>query len=212
MMDTDLLIQKLSGDAAPVKAMGSPWLLTAKWLLGFALYIVLVLVTLETPRTDFAAQMQQPLFALEILMLALLVVSCALSAAILSYPDLYQAGRIALLPIAVFVLFGAVVLVAFIDEGSTMEMHPEEFLCTAFITLYSLLPAAWLFYTIRSYASTHFAQAGSVAVLTAFSIGALVQRIVEQTDSMAHVLGYHYLPMFLFALAGLALGRRFLRW
>ncbi|MBX9725701.1 MAG: DUF1109 domain-containing protein, partial [Rickettsiales bacterium] len=140
------------------------------------------------------------------------IVACALSAALLSYPDLYQSKRIAYLPIAAFLLFAGVVLSAFIGEGRGMEMHPAEFLCTAFITLYSLPPAVWLFYAIRKFASTHFALAGSVAVLTSFSIGALVQRIVEMTDSVAHVLTYHYLPMFAVALIGLLLGRKLLRW
>lgn len=211
-MEIEQLIDKLSNEATPMRPMGSPWALAAKWLLGFALYIVALLLTLETPRDDILLQLAEPLFALEVAALVVMVIACALSAAILSFPDLYQAKRIAYLPIAAFILFAGVVVTAFIAEGSAMEMHPEEFLCTAFITLYSLPPAVWLFYSIRKFASTHFALAGSVAVLTSFSIGALVQRIVEMTDSIAHVLTYHYLPMFAVALIGLLLGRKLLRW
>lgn len=211
-MNIDQLIDKLSDEAVPIRPMTSPWALAAKWLLGFAAYILAVMLTLETPRDDIWLQLASPLFALEIAALAGMVIACALSAAVLSFPDLYQARRIAYLPIAAFVLFAGVVLVAFINEGASMHMHPSEFLCTAFITLYSLPPAVWLFYAIRRFASTHFALAGSVAVLTSFSIGALVQRMVEKTDSIAHVLTSHYLPMFAVALLGLALGRKYLRW
>jgi hypothetical protein len=211
-METENLIASLSSEAVPIRPMGSPWRLTAKWLLGFIAYIVLVLVTLESPRDDILLELNQPLFALELLALAGMVTTCALSAALLSFPDLYQVKRVAYLPIAAFVLFAGVIMVGFVREGAPMAMIPEDFVCTAFITLYSLLPAVWLFYSIRKFASTHFALAGSVAVLTSFSIGALVQRIVEKTDSIAHVLAYHYLPMFLFAVLGLLLGRKLLRW
>lgn len=211
-MEIDQLIDTLSNDAVPIRPMASPWRLTAQWLVGVAAYIAAVLLTLETPRDDILLQLAQPLFALEIGALVAMIVACALSAALLSYPDLYQSKRIAYLPIAAFLLFAGVVIWAFIGEGRAMEMHPAEFLCTAFITLYSLPPAVWLFYTIRKFASTHFALAGSVAVLTAFSIGALVQRLIEKTDSIAHLLGYHYLPMFAVALIGLLLGRTLLRW
>ena len=69
-METENLIASLSSEAVPIRPMGSPWRLTAKWLLGFIAYVVLVLVTLESPRDDILLQLNQTLFALELLALA----------------------------------------------------------------------------------------------------------------------------------------------
>ena len=211
-MEIEQLIHKLSNEARPVKPMANPWRLTSQWILGFVAYLTLLLVTVETPRDDIMLQLGTPLFALEIMALVLTIIACALGAALLSYPDLYQSKRIAYLPIIAFILFAGIVVAAFIAEGNPMELHPAEFWCTSMITLYSLPPAIWLFYSIQRFASTHFSLAGSVAVLTAFSIGALALRLTEKTDSMAHVLAYHYLPMLAVGAFGLALGRKFLRW
>lgn len=210
-METQQLIEKLCNDATPVRPMTSPWLLTAQWLLGFAVYFAL-LMALVSPRADLFAKLHEPLFLMEILSLVAIVASCALSAALLSFPDIYQTRCIACLPIVCFLAFAMVIGVAYRSQGGVMEFHVEDFRCTFFIGLYALLPAIWLFYSIRQYASTHCFLAASVAALTSFGIGALAERLAEQTDSVAHVMPYHYLPMLVVAIIGPILGRKLLHW
>jgi hypothetical protein len=91
-----------------------------------------------------------------------------------------------------------------------LPMHSFE--CTFSIILVSLLPAAWTFYTIRQYASTHYRLAGSIALLSAFSVGALWLRLHEVNDSVTHLIQWHYLPMLVFGMIGLLLGRVLLKW
>ena len=81
-----------------------------------------------------------------------------------------------------------------------------------FIASLTLLPAAWMLYVMRSLASTHPHLAGSIALLSAFSIGALSLRLSEQTDSIMHVMQWHYLPMIAVGLIGLGLGKLLLKW
>jgi len=76
----------------------------------------------------------------------------------------------------------------------------------------TLLPAAWAFYSLRKLASTHYRLAGSAALLSAFSVGALWLRLHEQTDSITHLVEWHYLPMLALGLAGLWLGKLVLKW
>jgi hypothetical protein len=211
-MDTEQLITQLSSDDAPTRPVTNPWLLATKWLVGFAVYMALILTVLMGPRADILFQLQQPLFALEIASLIAMIASCAVSAALLAFPDMYQAPRIARLPIACFVLFALVVGYAFIVQGAPMDFNLEECGCTALLTAFALPPGIYLFYSIRTFASTHAALAGSVAVVAAFGIGALAERLIERTDSVAHVVSYHYLPIFGFALLGVILGRKLLRW
>ena len=65
---------------------------------------------------------------------------------------------------------------------------------------------------MRKYASTHYRLAGSVALLSAFSVGALWLRLHEVNDSIVHVIEWHYLPMLVIGLIGLGLGQRVLKW
>ena len=62
------------------------------------------------------------------------------------------------------------------------------------------------------FASTHPYSAGSVALLAAFGIGALSLRLAEPTDSIMHVMLWHYLPMLSVAILGLWLGKLVLKW
>ncbi len=90
---------------------------------------------------------------------------------------------------------------------------PEFFQqCNLSITLMTLLPAVWTFYSMRKYASTHYHLAGSVASLSAFSVGALWLRLHEADDSIAHVVEWYYLQMLGIGLLGLWLGKAFLKW
>ena len=89
-------------------------------------------------------------------------------------------------------------------------MHSFE--CTLSITLMMLLPAVWTFHSMRKNATTHYRLAGSVALLSAFSVGALWLRLHEMNDSILHVVEWHYLPMLAIGLLGLWLGKFILKW
>jgi len=120
--------------------------------------------------------------------------------------------RIAYLP---FVTLALLVVVMFFSWRADVPPSPppmHSFQCTLEITLLSLLPIAWTFYVMRKYASTKLRWAGSVALLFAFSIGALWLRLAENTDSILHFIEWHYLPLIAFGLAGMWLGKQFLKW
>jgi len=74
------------------------------------------------------------------------------------------------------------------------------------------LPAAWTFYAMRKFASTHYHWAGSIALLSAFSAGALWLRLHEVNDSITHVVEWHYFPMIGIGLTGWWLGKKILKW
>ncbi|MDP1634786.1 MAG: NrsF family protein [Gallionellaceae bacterium] len=78
--------------------------------------------------------------------------------------------------------------------------------------MFSLLPAAWTFFSMRRFASTHYCWASSIALLSAFSVGALWLRLHELNDSIIHVIQWHYLPMLGIGLIGWWLGKRVLKW
>ena len=65
---------------------------------------------------------------------------------------------------------------------------------------------------MRKFASTHYHLAGAIALLSAFSVGALWLRLHEVNDSIVHVVEWHYLPMLAVGFIGLWLGKLLLKW
>jgi hypothetical protein len=210
MADIEQLVESLAADNAGVRPAPHPFVLGLKWIAAGAVYLA-VSLALSGLRPDLAQALQQPWYVAELVMLLLVFVASAFSAALLAFPDLHQKRALAYAPVAVFALFALLMLTAWIEvPAAPLPVHSWQ--CTLSITLFSLLPAAWTFYAMRKYASTHARWAGSVAVLSAFSVGALWLRLHEVNDSIHHVMLWHYLPMLVVGLAGLWLGKKLLKW
>jgi hypothetical protein len=211
MENTDELINKLVQDAATVKPAPHPYKLSLAWIGWAAAYLVVSFI-FSGLRPDLAVKLHEPWFVAEIAALACIFVATSLSASLLSFPDIHQLRRVAYAPVFTFVLFVAVMFLAWRADNPPAPLPMHSFRCTMGITMLSLLPAAWMFYAMRKFASTHYHLAGSCALLFAFSIGAIWLRLYEVNDSIIHVIEWHYLPMIAFALAGLWLGKLILKW
>jgi len=211
MEDIDKLINKLAQDTAPVKRAPHPFLLSIEWIVVAVFYIAASLMISGT-RHDLWAELHNTWFAAEIVALVGIFISTSLSAALLSYPDMHQKRHIALAPAAMFALFVLVMFFSWRADNppSPLPVHSVE--CTLSISLLSILPAIWTFYVMRKFASTHSHWAGGIALLFAFSIGALWLRLYEQTDSIIHVIEWHYLPMIGVGILGMWLGKVVLKW
>lgn len=211
MGNIDELIDKLAQDTATVKPAPHPFMLSIEWMVVAVFYLAVTLMISDV-RHDLLPKLHDTRFAAEIAALIGILISTSLSAALLSYPDLHQKRRMVLAPIATFALFVLVILLAWQADTAPAPLPIHSFECTISITLASLLPAAWTFYVMRKFASTHTHWAGGIAFLFAFSIGALWLRLYEQNDSIMHVIQWHYIPMFGFGLIGMWLGKKVLRW
>jgi hypothetical protein len=211
MANIDELINKLAQDTATVKRAPHPFLLSIEWMVVAVFYIAVSLM-ISGARHDLLPKLHDVWFAAEIAALFGIFISTSLSAALLSYPDLHQKRRVAFAPIAIFALFVLVIFFAWRADSPPAPLPVHSFECTLSITLLSLLPAAWTFYVMRKFASTHTRWAGGIAFLFAFSIGALWLRLYEQNDSIMHVIQWHYLPMIGFGIIGMWLGKVVLKW
>lgn len=211
MSDLDELISRLAQDKTAVQRAPHPFLLGGEWLAAALAYLAVALL-ISGMRHDLWPELHRPWFAAEIAALAGIMIATTLGAALLSYPDLHQKRAIAYAPAAAFALFALVLLFAWRADSPPAPLPVHSFECTISITLLSLLPAAWTFYLMRRYASTHSRWAGATAFLFAFSVGALWLRLYEQNDSVMHVIRWHYLPMAAAGIAGMWLGKRVLKW
>jgi hypothetical protein len=210
-MLTEQLIGDLAQKMEKATPSASPYQIFLKWTACAAVYILLLLLYMGT-RADFAAKLHSPLFDAELLALAGVIITSLLSAAILAFPDMYQKKHIAWLPVPAFLLFAVVLAVEWVADHPPAPPPAHELECLVCITLLSLVPGAFILYNIRKFASTRYYLAGMVAALAAFSIGAFALRIAEQTDSISHLLQWHYLPMIGAALIGLLIGKLCLKW
>ena len=212
MADIEQLVESLIEDTGKIKARPAqhPFMLSLKWTGAAVLYLLISLV-LSGLRPDLGKALHNFWYDAELFMLLLLFISCAISAGLLAFPDLHQKRLLALGPVVMFGLFVLLMLFSW-DVTPIAPLPVHSWQCTLSITLFSVLPAGWTLYAMRKYASTHTGWAGSVAVLSAFSIGALWLRLLEVNDSIPHVLLWHYLPMLAVGLIGLVLGRKLLKW
>lgn len=211
MANTDDLIGTLVQDAAPVRRVAHPFRLFLKWMGGAVAYIALSLVY-SGLRPDLMLKLHSPLFLAELGLLACIVATALLSAALLAFPDVYQKRKLAFAPVLMLALFVLVIFLSWRADTPPAPPPVHSVQCLIFIASLSLPPAVWMFYSMRKFASTHHYLAGSIALLSAFSIGALSLRLSEQTDSIMHVIQWHYLPMIGVAFVGLWLGKMLLKW
>lgn len=211
MANINELINRLAKDGAAVKPAPHPLVLSLVWT-AFAVVYIGVSLMISGSRPDLMLKLQEPLFAAEIATLAGVFIATCLSSALLSFPDLHQMRRVVYAPAIAFVLFVLAMFFAWQADSPPTQLPAHNMECTFMITLVAILPATWTFYVMRKYASTHQYWAGSTALLSAFSVGALWFRLYEPTDSIMHVIQWHYLPMIAIGLIGLGLGKMLLKW
>jgi hypothetical protein len=205
------LVAELAQDTAAIKPAPHPYSLSLMWTGAAAIYLA-VSLQFSGLRPDLALALEQPWFVAEILVLALLLVTTAISGALLAFPDLHQERGMALAPLWAFLAFLLVLLLAWHADSPPAPLPVHDVECTLCIIGVALPPAALTFYSLRRFASTHYRLAGSIAILFAFSIGALWLRLHEVNDSVLHVLEWHYLPMLVAGIIGLWLGKLLLKW
>lgn len=211
MENIDDLVTRLAQEATAVKPAPHPFMLSLQWM-GIATIYLAVALALSGLRPDILEAFHRPWFVAEVAALLGIFIVTSVSAALLAFPDLHQKRLLALAPTWLFAVFLLILFFAWRADSPAASLPAHSFECTLGITLMALLPALWTFYSMRKYASTHYRLAGSVALLSAFSVGALWLRLHEETDSITHVIAWHYLPMFAIGVIGLWLGKRLLKW
>ncbi|MDX8386092.1 MAG: DUF1109 domain-containing protein [Gallionella sp.] len=211
MENIEQLVATLSKDVAPVKPAPHPYVLSLKWLSIASVYLIASLA-FSGLRPDLANALQNPWFAAEIVLLLIMFITAAIATAVLSFPDMHQKHNMAYGPLWVVGMLVLVMLFAWRADAPTTPLPMHSFECMISITLFSLLPSVATFYALRKLASTHQRLSSSIAVLFAFSTGALWLRLHEQTDSIIHVIEWHYLPILAFSVLGLWLGKVLLKW
>jgi len=207
---TEELIHILSAEKVALRRLSTPARIFWQWLL-VSLLSVGGMLAIFGLRDDLNEKLTNGFFVAEIFTLSAITISMAFAAAIYSFPDLYQRKYSLYIPPIALLAFVFSLVFAYM-ENANAPLPEHSFICLFCITMFSMIPALWMFYLLRKQASTHLKMAGCTALLAACSIGALTLRLSEKTDSIEHLILWHYLPMVGYALIGAWLGKRFLKW
>lgn len=213
MEKIDPMIEKLVADVAPVRPQ-SPVRSFLAWA-AVTVSATFLLMIFSSLRPDLMEQMHARLFLGEITALFLSIVSLAVSAVWLCFPDLRQKPWVIYLPALPLAVYGGLMIFRATHPEMT-HILPEDahndMNCAFCITMYSLVPGFWMFRTLRQHATTHPRLAGAISLVTAASIGVLVLKFLEGNDSIGHLIAWHLTPVALIGILGALLGQRWLRW
>jgi hypothetical protein len=216
MSNTADLIASLSAEAMPTKKVRAPAYWAVRLLVVLVVYAAGCQLFLGL-RPDLEEQFARLLFVLETLLLALLLITSAISSVLAMYPDAYQKQRLLKLPYAVFALLLGLIGFQLLMPNDARMVIPEgtgihAIECAICIASVALVPSALIFALLRKGATVRQLQAGSFAVLAASAIGGLTLRLAEENDSIMHLVQWHYVPTLLFATLGALVGKWLLKW
>jgi hypothetical protein len=207
-------ISHLVETAAPVKKLARPQNLLFTWLGGTICSTALIVFFMQ-PRPDLATKLTSALFLAEITTLFILIITIALAAVWLCFPDLRQRPKTLLLPLLPLSIFTVLSLYRSAHPELSALPAPEAVSgldCALCITMLAAVPGAWMFHILRRHATIFPQWAGAFALLAAASIGLLVLKLVEDNDSILHLLTWHISPMLLLTLLGYFVGKKYLSW
>ena len=213
--NTDDLIKSLSENLEPTKpiySVKSCGLLAS----AFLLFIVVLMGYIGT-NDAVLTRLLNPMFILEMLILAVSASMAMMAAFRLSVPD----TKIRPLTVA-FLLLPTIVLIAlhsfnYLETSSTSlieEMHNHDLFLHEITNLLLMisLPTALLFYVIGRAAPTFRLWTGYAIVLSTACFAAIALRMFCGMDDGAHLIIYHYLPVLGVSGLGVFIGAVFLRW
>ncbi|MEZ0261906.1 MAG: NrsF family protein [Alphaproteobacteria bacterium] len=209
--DTDKLISDLTKDLKPVKRLPRVALRAGLWAV-FTLGAIAVAICAFTkgPREDLHTAAHNHVFCCETLAILVAGVLATVAAFRLCVPDVKVRGVVqAMTGLATFIwltLIGAQV-----HRAGLVPPEPAGEPCLTDLSLFMAVPLLGAVFMVMRAASVFPALAGYCAVLATGSFGALGMRLLCANDEPAHLLVWHFLPVMIFALCGLPLGKILLK-
>lgn len=191
------------------RPLSSPSTTILRWALLIVTYSFIV-IYLDGLREDFSIKISEGLFLIELSLLIVLTISSGVAASILALPDVIQKAWIRFLPLIPLVIFTALLAYStFASSALTISecMMLYRFDCIFHLIFLSLLPACIMFYSILKAAPIYCCWAGSMAGLSAASLGYVLLRIVEKSDDPFKLIIWHFLPVILIMMIGMFLGK-----
>lgn len=209
-MDTNNLIDALARDLKPVRPLPAPHLRALVFAGLTAALVVLALVVLGGPRTEWPASM-----AAEALLMASAGLAAAAAAFRLAVPDTrIRPATLALLSYAVTV-WATLIVHAFtmMPEGGMRAELAEtgSVACVIGLLAMTSIPLSLAMMMVWRASPVWRGLAGAMAWLAAASFGAAGMRFLCANDGIGHLLLWHFMPVLALAALGTLAGRLLLK-
>jgi hypothetical protein len=206
--DLSLTIARLVRSATPVTPLAQPSIRLARWAIT-STALALVSVVILGVRSDVAAQMMNGWFVARATATLAIVVAAAIVAFFMSVPGAERSRLVRALPLAACLVWAVLLVGTIAANGSPLEVllqvtpHPS---CVLLIVATALLPGATLVRMLRDAAPLQPAWTAGFAGLASLAVGALGAQFVCSNDAAAHHLLWHFIPVVLLTLSGIAIG------
>lgn len=208
----DDLIADITRDAKPRKAMAHPLLRLVPVFIAVVLYLAGATYFLGV-RMDLAQKFSDPVFAFEILMMAVLALSASCAVSWLSIPDMQGKIWVPAIPVTVLSVFVIWSVVRAMSEGmgfGLAEIHWNH--CVMDAAIMGFVPALILVLFMRRGATTRPYLSGFMNVLCVTGLSYIGLRMTCSMDNIAHGTILHLIPFIALGIIVASLARSLFRW
>jgi len=212
-MENKDFIEALVEDAKPVKPILSVLPRFLLWLC-LSLGVSISGIIYFKIRHNMTQQLQSSDFWIETGLILVSLVATGLLSLRLSQTNYPQRKKywIWLIPSAIWVFK---LCARLYNEFQSLHHLPSldmGYQCSFIVSIVGLLPALLLVYLVKRATPERLLLLGASLFIAGFSIGELSLQFVCPSESALHVLVWHIGPLILFAIAGILISRKLLRW
>ncbi len=210
-MATDDLINKLTSDLKPVKRLPPVSLRVAVVTVAtIAILAAAVFGVTHGPRPDLSQKIDTMGYAAQVASFFIAGLCAAFAAFKLSIPD----TKIRPLTYAAIGLASAIwgfQILTLVLDGGISHIDVAERNCLTDLSLFMIAPLGVIGFMMTRGAPIWRGWAGYAMVLSVGSFSAIAMRFLCPNDSPAHLLVWHFLPVIVFSIAGIFLGKILLK-
>jgi hypothetical protein len=207
-MKTDALIHNLALECRPVAPIRHPLKRFLIWIVSSVVLLAVGIIVLS-PKHNVWSSVPTPTFIVTAVAMLAISLMCGLCAFMMSIPD-QQARKFNLLGVTVLICgFG---LMAYMFAMSDLADSEPLLICVVRIIGLSIPPGILLFYMLKEAAPTNTRMVGLMAAFGALALGGLGVQFVCHNLGVTHLIFWHFIPVCVLALLGIAIGNRIFRW
>ncbi len=206
-MKTDDLIAKLSAEHAATKPIASFWERYLKWTI-ISLLCVFTGVSLIGLREDVGLVSKDPSFIIQNIVILLGALLCSALALILSVPGSEKKRIVRYLAAIPFLLWLFLLLWPAQEKG----FYPGIGMgCAGEVFSLGIIPGILLLMIIRRGATLERSYSSFFAFMGAAALGAFGVQFSCHSSNVAHLFVWHFLPVILLGILGIALAKKILK-
>lgn len=216
-LQTKNLIDELVQDSCAVRIMPCPYWRFAIWFSVAIAYVALIVLICDF-RDDISIKLEQKDFLIEIGVATAVVASALLACAFLCAPDSYGQEWIAYFPM---IVFGGLTVILFkmwfaqANDPNYVHVLTESndtLKCALEILIFSVPTTIASIFLMKQGTPTKTYVSALNVSLCSTGASYVSLRLVEQTDHAAHIIIWHYIPIFIFTSVLLFYSKRLLKW